>query len=55
MLPNPSHLETVNPLVYGSVRAIMEATSDLAGNETVGVLVHGDAALAGQGIVYESA
>lgn len=31
MLPNPSHLETVNPLVYGSVRAIMEATNDLSG------------------------
>lgn len=55
MLPNPSHLETVNPLVYGSIRAMMEAAGDLAGNESVGVLIHGDAAIAGQGIVYESA
>jgi 2-oxoglutarate dehydrogenase E1 component len=55
MLPNPSHLETVDPLVYGTVRALMEAGGDLAGNENVGVLVHGDAALSGQGIVYESA
>ncbi len=54
MLPNPSHLETVNPLVYGSVRAMMEATNDFAGNETVGVLIHGDAAMSGQGIMYES-
>ncbi len=55
MLPNPSHLETVNPLVYGSVRAIMEATNDHSGSETVGVLIHGDAAMSGQGIMYEAA
>lgn len=33
----------------------MEATNDLAGNQTVGVLIHGDAAMSGQGIMYESA
>jgi 2-oxoglutarate dehydrogenase complex dehydrogenase (E1) component-like enzyme len=31
MLPNPSHLEAVNPLLYGSVRAIMQATNDPLG------------------------
>lgn len=55
MIPNPSHLETVNPLVYGTVRAIMEATNDPVGDKTIGVLVHGDAAMSGQGIMYESA
>ena len=55
MLPNPSHLEAVDPLIYGSVRSIMKGTDDMEGNKTLGVLVHGDAAIAGQGIVYESA
>lgn len=55
MMPNPSHLETVDPLIYGSVRAVMGATNDPKGDHTLGVLIHGDAAMAGQGIVYESA
>jgi 2-oxoglutarate dehydrogenase E1 component len=54
MLPNPSHLEAVDPLVYGSVRAVMEATNDHAGDGVVGVVIHGDAAMSGQGVVYES-
>jgi 2-oxoglutarate dehydrogenase E1 component len=54
MLPNPSHLEAVDPLVYGSVRAIQELTKDKNKQKTLGVLIHGDAAVAGQGIVYES-
>lgn len=55
MMPNPSHLEAVDPLIYGSVRSIMEETNDPEGDKTLGVLVHGDAAIAGQGIVYEAA
>ena len=54
MLPNPSHLEAVNPLVYGSVRAFMEMSGDMDGDKNLGVLVHGDAAMSGQGIMYES-
>lgn len=53
MVPNPSHLEAVNPVVYGSVRAMMEAYNDHDGDRTIGVLIHGDAAIVGQGIVYE--
>ena len=54
MLPNPSHLEAVDPLVYGSTRAIQELIKDKNREKVIGVLIHGDAALAGQGIVYES-
>ena len=54
MLPNPSHLEAVNPLVYGSTRAVQELVKDTDKSRTLGVLIHGDAAVAGQGIVYES-
>jgi len=52
MLPNPSHLEAVDPLVYGTTRAIQEHLKDKDRTKAMGVLVHGDAALAGQGIVY---
>lgn len=52
ILPNPSHLEAVNPLVYGSTRAIQEIKKDK--NKVLGVIIHGDAAIAGQGVVYES-
>lgn len=54
MLPNPSHLEAVDPLVYGTTRAIQEHMKDNTRSKAMGVLVHGDAAVAGQGIVYES-
>ncbi|CAD8143405.1 unnamed protein product [Paramecium octaurelia] len=54
MLPNPSHLETVDPCVYGKVRAIQDYHKDRNGDKAFGVLIHGDAAVAGQGIVYES-
>lgn len=52
MLPNPSHLEAVDPLVYGTTRAIQEHMKDTTRSRAMGVLVHGDAAVAGQGIVY---
>lgn len=52
--PNPSHLEAVNPVVTGIARA--KADHKLAGdmNKVCPVLIHGDAAIAGQGIVYET-
>eukprot|EP00461_Guttulinopsis_vulgaris_P000360 UN00360 len=54
MLPNPSHLETVNPLVVGYNRAIQDAKGDEAGDKSLPVMLHGDAAFAGQGVVYET-
>ena len=51
---NPSHLEIVDPVVEGSVRARQEARGDAEGNKVVPVLVHGDAAFAGQGVVTET-
>lgn len=54
IVPNPSHLEAVNPLVYGRVRAIQDSYPEKGPNNAVAVLIHGDAAIAGQGVVYES-
>ena len=51
---NPSHLEVVNPVVEGSVRARQERRGDNKGERVVPVLVHGDAAFAGQGVVMET-
>ena len=51
---NPSHLEIVNPVVEGSVRARMDRRSDPKGLQVLPVLVHGDAAFAGQGVVMET-
>jgi 2-oxoglutarate dehydrogenase E1 component len=51
---NPSHLEIVDPVVEGSVRARQEARGDNEGDKVVPVLVHGDAAFAGQGVVTET-
>ncbi|MDX2210943.1 MAG: 2-oxoglutarate dehydrogenase E1 component [Sphingopyxis sp.] len=54
LVPNPSHLEAVNPVVLGKVRAQQAARGDLDRHEQVlPVLIHGDAAFAGQGIVWE--
>ncbi|RZV35025.1 MAG: 2-oxoglutarate dehydrogenase E1 component [Sphingomonadaceae bacterium] len=54
LVPNPSHLEAVNPVVLGKVRAQQAMREDLAAHEQVlPVLLHGDAAFAGQGIVWE--
>lgn len=54
LLPNPSHLEFINPVVLGYVRGLMDANVGRVDQNTVGILVHGDASVAGQGIVYES-
>jgi 2-oxoglutarate dehydrogenase E1 component len=50
---NPSHLEAVDPVVEGSVRARQHRRNDKDGNEVLPVLIHGDAALAGQGVIQE--
>ncbi len=51
---NPSHLEIVNPVVEGSVKARLDRRGDKAGTSVLPILVHGDAAFAGQGVVMET-
>jgi 2-oxoglutarate dehydrogenase E1 component len=51
---NPSHLEIVNPVVEGSVRARQDRRGDELGAQVMPVLIHGDAAFAGQGVVAET-
>lgn len=51
---NPSHLEIVNAVVEGSVRARQERRRDRDGKQVLPVLIHGDAAFAGQGVVMET-
>jgi 2-oxoglutarate dehydrogenase E1 component len=53
LLPNPSHLEAVNPVVLGKVRAVQTLRGDREGDSVLPILLHGDAAFAGQGIVWE--
>ncbi|MFA6125980.1 MAG: 2-oxoglutarate dehydrogenase E1 component [Bacteroidales bacterium] len=53
LLPNPSHLETVGPLVEGLSRARIEKEFGGAESMLTPIIIHGDAALAGQGVVYE--
>src|SRR5258708_6581078 len=52
--PNPSHLEWVNPVVEGMVRAKQDALGDGQRSQVIPILLHGDAAFAGQGIVAET-
>lgn len=51
---NPSHLETVNPVVAGIVRAKQDLAQDRERTQAVPLLIHGDAAFAGQGVVAET-
>jgi 2-oxoglutarate dehydrogenase E1 component len=51
---NPSHLEVVDPVVEGSVRARQQRRNDAKGDQVLPVLIHGDAAFAGQGVVMET-
>ncbi|MGB0845190.1 MAG: 2-oxoglutarate dehydrogenase E1 component [Thiolinea sp.] len=51
---NPSHLEIVSPVVEGSVRARQERRDDKQGDQVMGIIIHGDAAFAGQGVVMET-
>jgi len=53
LIPNPSHLEAVNPVVEGFVRGKAERLYKGDLKKIVPILIHGDAAVAGQGIVYE--
>ncbi|MBL8628979.1 MAG: 2-oxoglutarate dehydrogenase E1 component [Rhodospirillaceae bacterium] len=50
---NPSHLEVVNPVVLGKVRAKQDQSGDKSRKENLALLIHGDAAFAGQGIIAE--
>jgi 2-oxoglutarate dehydrogenase E1 component len=54
MTPNPSHLEIVNPVVEGRVRAKQRLHKDNERTTGVPILIHGDAAIAGQGVVMET-
>jgi 2-oxoglutarate dehydrogenase E1 component len=53
LLPNPSHLEAVDPVVLGKVRAVQTIRDDKHGKTVLPILLHGDAAFAGQGVVWE--
>jgi 2-oxoglutarate dehydrogenase E1 component len=53
LLPNPSHLEAVDPVVLGKARAVLTLKGDKSGKSVLPILLHGDAAFAGQGVVWE--
>lgn len=52
--PNPSHLEAVDPVVVGKIRARLDMSGDLTRKSAMAIQMHGDAAFAGQGLVYET-
>lgn len=54
LVPNPSHLEAVNPVVEGFARAKADILYESDYDRILPILIHGDAAVAGQGIVYET-
>ncbi|MCX8051587.1 MAG: multifunctional oxoglutarate decarboxylase/oxoglutarate dehydrogenase thiamine pyrophosphate-binding subunit/dihydrolipoyllysine-residue succinyltransferase subunit [Chlorobi bacterium] len=54
LAPNPSHLEAVNPVVEGMARALCDEAGDRSYSTVLPILVHGDAAFAGQGVVQET-
>lgn len=51
---NPSHLESVNPIVEGKTKAKQLQKQDFAHKKVIPILIHGDASIAGQGVVYET-
>ncbi|MEM6379644.1 MAG: thiamine pyrophosphate-dependent enzyme, partial [Bacteroidota bacterium] len=54
LVPNPSHLESVDPVVQGFARAKADILYDSDYDKILPILIHGDAAVAGQGVVYET-
>ncbi|OAF70524.1 Alpha-ketoglutarate dehydrogenase, partial [Intoshia linei] len=54
LVANPSHLEAVGPVVLGKVKADQFYNNDTDGSKTMGIILHGDAAFSGQGVVYET-
>ncbi len=52
--PNPSHLEAVNPVVEGMTKAKQLISQDVEQKHIIPILIHGDASIAGQGVVYET-
>ena len=54
LCPNPSHLEAINPVAEGMVRAKQNFRGDIERSEVIAVLMHGDAAFTGQGVVAET-
>ena len=54
LTPNPSHLESIDPVVEGQSRAKQFLSNDIERKEIVPVLIHGDASLSGQGVIYET-
>lgn len=54
LTPNPSHLESVDPVIEGIVKGIQVKRNDTDFEKVIPILVHGDAALSGQGVVYET-
>lgn len=53
LCPNPSHLEAINPVVQGTARAKLDKQYNGDVSKVTPILLHGDAAIAGQGIIYE--
>ncbi|XP_048126061.1 2-oxoglutarate dehydrogenase-like, mitochondrial isoform X2 [Alosa alosa] len=54
LMANPSHLEAVDPVVQGKTKAEQFYSGDTEGKKVMSILIHGDAAFAGQGVVYET-
>jgi 2-oxoglutarate dehydrogenase E1 component len=54
LMPNPSHLEAVGPIVQGMVRSRIRSVYAGDYNKAAGIIIHGDAAIAAQGVVYEA-
>ena len=54
LLPNPSHLEAINPVLSGYVRGRQRYRKDTNGKKTLPILIHGDASFSGQGVVFET-
>ena len=54
LVANPSHLEAVDPVVQGKIKAEQFYTQDPEGHKSCSIILHGDAAFSGQGVVFET-